>query len=461
VRVKAADDRSFVPTPADLVRELIEFSLPQLESPPSRILVPGAGEGAFISGVLGICEDLNWTPEIVAVEIVKQRAKILRNTFPGRIEVIEGNFLTMNLGEFDWVVGNPPYTRYRDIPSEERILYNSLDLKSITGQYDLSFLFIEHALSRLRPKGVLSFITTNKFMINDGGKGVRDVLSGTQVHSLQHLDAGVFPDAKLAYPVMMVLGREASYQDTTCRNLEGNEVTVDLSIPDNWKIAYAGSPKFSSQKIPAKTIGDLRFGPATGRDRLFVRTDFGSLRDEFPYFFINAISGACLTQPNPLGFEFMILDGLPVKDMPLGIDVENARSILLEKVCSLFPEHVTAKTAQVKKRHPNKLYRWWRFIDKIEFHLAPKIMVPTLVPSKLESLPLMIDESGDFLPTHTAISIRPRAGFTLSDLESRLLHPAVMDAIKASAKRTGSNHETLQLSSKLMRSVLDIEFKAE
>jgi len=106
---------------------------------------------------------------------------------------------------FDAVIGNPPYVRVDNIDSEIKQFYKKFYF-SAQGKYDLYYLFFEKALA-LSPKGILSFITPNKYCAATSACNLRGLLfknSSGEIVSTSMLD--VFKDAA-NYPVISVLSR--------------------------------------------------------------------------------------------------------------------------------------------------------------------------------------------------------------------------------------------------------------
>ena len=70
--------------------------------------------------------------------------------------------------KFDLIVGNPPYMKTEDIkkftPNEKKLYEKGHLYMSAYRQYDKYFLFIERALSLLKPYGYLGYIVPSKFM---------------------------------------------------------------------------------------------------------------------------------------------------------------------------------------------------------------------------------------------------------------------------------------------------------
>lgn len=111
--------------------------------------------------------------------------------------------------EFDLVIGNPPYVANKLIGAEEKNYYRNHFL-SAKGQFDLSVPFIEQGLKLLKKGGILSYITSNKFLAADYGKEIRRIILA-QNRLKEIIDVSMlnsFADTA-AYPVIITLARSA------------------------------------------------------------------------------------------------------------------------------------------------------------------------------------------------------------------------------------------------------------
>jgi adenine-specific DNA-methyltransferase len=117
-------------------------------------------------------------------------------------------------GVFDIVIGNPPYVRQEQLRNvnvigsdgRPRPLKDALkDLyECYTGTADLYVYFFERALQLLRVGGVLSFITSNKYMRAAYGEKLRTYLAHS-THPYAILDFGDAPVfTSIAYPCIVI-----------------------------------------------------------------------------------------------------------------------------------------------------------------------------------------------------------------------------------------------------------------
>ncbi|MBK1642082.1 hypothetical protein CKO12_09380 [Chromatium okenii] len=108
-------------------------------------------------------------------------------------------------GGFDIVIGNPPYVRQEAIKHLKESFQKNYDC--FTGTADLYVYFFERAVKLLKPDGVLSFITSNKWYRAKYGTKLRRWLN--QHTRLQQVldfgDEAVF--TAIAYPTIVIATR--------------------------------------------------------------------------------------------------------------------------------------------------------------------------------------------------------------------------------------------------------------
>ena len=120
-----------------------------------------------------------------------------------------GDFLLAPIvGEFDFVVGNPPYVRQELIPQaligQYRKLYSTLYDRA-----DLYVPFIERSLRLLRQDGILAFICADRWTKNRYGGPLRAFVS-KDFHLRSYVDmvdTPAFSSEVIAYPAITVIER--------------------------------------------------------------------------------------------------------------------------------------------------------------------------------------------------------------------------------------------------------------
>ncbi len=111
---------------------------------------------------------------------------------------------------FDVVIANPPYVQLQKEDGKLANLYESQNYDTFTRTGDIYVLFYEKSLNILRQNGILSFITSNKWMRADYGKKLRDYFSSnTQVLNLLDMGSDVFDEATVDTNILLVQNTKA------------------------------------------------------------------------------------------------------------------------------------------------------------------------------------------------------------------------------------------------------------
>jgi adenine-specific DNA-methyltransferase len=103
----------------------------------------------------------------------------------------------------DVVAGNPPYIRYDDLPDELASRYRST-WPTMRGRGDIYVGFIERSLRLLKPGGKVGFICADRWMRNQYGAELRELVA--RDYAVEHVwtmhDVDAFEEQVAAYPVI-------------------------------------------------------------------------------------------------------------------------------------------------------------------------------------------------------------------------------------------------------------------
>ncbi|MFO8018412.1 MAG: Eco57I restriction-modification methylase domain-containing protein [Promethearchaeia archaeon] len=201
-----------------MVKNLIGFYESEKESFPlsrkiseAHILEPAAGGGIFLKYLLG-----NNFQHITAYELDSRLQEELRQKFP-QVHFKFKNFLGAPLNEkYDMIIGNPPYLgqNYNADLFQEYKKKFSICEKYFVGNMDIFYYFIHLAIEKLKPGGLLSFITTNYWITKSKKTGIKylkpHILDKCLL--LQYIDLSnlqIFPDAQGQHNCIFVLQKQS------------------------------------------------------------------------------------------------------------------------------------------------------------------------------------------------------------------------------------------------------------
>lgn len=121
-----------------------------------------------------------------------------------------GDFLLAPLqGEFDFVVGNPPYVRQELIP-ETLLAEYRMRFRTLYDRADLYVPFFERSLDALSPQGRLGFICTDRWTKNKYGGPLRRMIADgfALTHFVDLVDTPAFLSDVMTYPAITVIERK-------------------------------------------------------------------------------------------------------------------------------------------------------------------------------------------------------------------------------------------------------------
>ena len=174
-------------TPPEIVEGMLS-----LRRNRGRTLEPSAGGGAFLSRLDSKAVGIELDKSLCSGGAAKSAAS--GKSGKGDRRLIHADFFAYPLSEqFDTIIGNPPYVRYRDImPSTKRLLSAGFDKRS-----NLYLFFIAKCMQHLGKGGELIFITPRDFIKATSARGLNAALYefGAITHYFEMGDAAIFKNA--------------------------------------------------------------------------------------------------------------------------------------------------------------------------------------------------------------------------------------------------------------------------
>ena len=350
------------------------------------------------------------------------------------------DFLLARLnGEFDFVVGNPPYVRQELIPAALLAEYRSR-YQTMYDRADLYIPFIERSLSFLSHGGCLGFICADRWMKNRYGGPLRSLVAD-QFHLKIHIDMAdtrAFHSDVMAYPAITIIGRESPGKtriahrpaidratlSTLATTLSANELPKDcgavrelsgvtngaqpwlLESSDQMALIRRLERQFPTLEEAGCCVG---IGVATGADKAFIG-DFDSLD-------VEADRKLPLVTTRDIASGEVDWQGQGV----INPFAENGGLVDLDEYPRLR-RYLEARQQVIAGRHcaqksPNN---WYRTIDRITPALArkPKLLIPDI---KGEAH--IVFEEGKLYPHHNLYFI------TSEDWNLRALQGVMLSAV--------------------------------
>ncbi len=331
--------------------------------------------------------------------------------------LLQGDFLLVPLkGEFDFVIGNPPYVRQEMIPIPLLTEYRSR-YQTMYDRADLYIPFIERSLSHLAPMGTLGFICADRWIKNRYGGPLRNFVF-EQFYLKIYVDmasTSAFQSEVSAYPGITIISREApgATRIAHCRDISRatlgvlveaiqartlskesgtvRELAQVMNGAEPWLLGSSDQMalirRLEKQFPKLEEVGcKVGIGVATGADKVFIG-DYEALDVELdrklPLVMTkDIISGEVKWRGQGVINPFLESGSLVnLLDYPrLGRYLNTQREVIASRHCA--------------KKNP---VNWYRTIDRITPSLAskPKLLIPDI---KGESH--IVFEEGKLYPHH-------------------------------------------------------------
>ena len=188
-----------------------------------KILEPSAGKGIFLNYIL----EEGFT-DVTAYELDQTLKTSLLKNYPN-VRFHFENFLGSDANEkFDIIIGNPPYLgqNYNAEIFQELVKNYSICKKYFVGNMDLFYFFIHLGIEKLKPGGLLSFITTNYWLTKSKKTGIKYLKPHItndcfMIHYIDLSKIKVFKDAKGQHNCIFVLQK---------KNKEEKQKKIDKKI---------------------------------------------------------------------------------------------------------------------------------------------------------------------------------------------------------------------------------------
>jgi hypothetical protein len=439
----------------EMILDLVDYTADR-DLAPLRLVEPACGEGAFLSVIASRVSEscrkhdrsiIEAKSAVTAFDLLEKNVEASQRTiFETLISdgwhedestaiaaswVRQGDYLFQPRDEsVDVVVGNPPYVRLEDVPNDRMSEYRAR-WSTMTGRADLYVGFFEAALASLRPGGSLGFICADRWMRNQYGRSLRELIGDSYAMTaciLMH-DVDAFQEQVAAYPAITIVKRKkqetAVVADTTSIFDAGaaQEITSWIQSKNSTSVkrqAYeasrlprwfagsdfwpAGSPakiailEDLTSRFPA--LGDpeagvrVGIGVATGADKVFITRDDDAVEPD-------RLLRLSMVRDTTSGvFEWS-------KNYLINPWDDNGKLVDLKKhprLAAYFEEHREALARRyIAKRNP---HTWYKTIDKVDHRLTdqPKLLFPDM---KLTSHPVL--EKGGFYPHHNLYYLTSKA----------------------------------------------------
>lgn len=318
--------------------------------------------------------------------------------------VQEGDYLLRDRGNdaVDFVLGNPPYVRLEDVPVDRMAAYRAA-CPTMVGRSDIYVGFYEVGLRSLKVGGVLGFICADRWMRNQYGRHLRELIAAhysVDGTIIMH-DVDAFDEQVSAYPAISIVRRgqqgPAVVADTT-RAFGPTDATALLTWIQQQETQSVSNDRFEVSRLPHWFEGSESW-PSGSPATLAMIED---LNDRFPLLEDPATGtrvGIGIATGADAVFVTTAADVEPDRLLPLSMVRDTVSGTVswsghylvnpwdaggvvdldtYPRLRAYFDEHGDA----LRKRHiaQKRPANWYRTIDKVDPSLTarPKLLFPDM-----------------------------------------------------------------------------------
>ena len=320
----------------------------------------------------------------------------------------------------DYVVGNPPYIRLENVPPRTMDAYRRM-CPTMRGRADIYVGFIERGLELLKTGGSLGFICADRWMRNQYGADLRELIARSYsvdtVITMHDVDA--FEDDVSAYPAIVVLQNE---RQSTATVVETNHAfgQTDAAKLSAWttrsRRQAIATPTFEASRLQ-QWFGGRDLWPCGSPAQLALVADlearFPALENRSTATRVGiGVATGCddvyITQDADLVEEERLLPLLQASDTTDGsakwsggflINPWNAQGLVDLAAYPRLQHHFDIYADRLRIRHVarKRPLQWYRTIDRVDPNLLarPKLILPDL---KASAHPVL--DEGRYYPHH-------------------------------------------------------------
>lgn len=292
-------------TPTEIVTQMLDLADYRSQLVGKTILENCCGDGQFLvqiveryiidatqNGLSASDIALGLERDIFAYEIDKKLIEDCKNRLDAvaskyglriiRWNIKSDNFLDKDVsGQFDYIIGNPPYIAYQDLPDNERKSLKKDYSTCKKGKFDYSYAFIEKSFDMLVQGGKLIYIIPCNIFKNVFAEELRDLIKPDLTAVVDFPQDKVFSDV-LVSPAIIVVEKGAKSKSLVYTKIIDKKSTTKSILKD----ALIGKWVFDDIGITGRKVGNhfkVSNAIATLCNRVFVLKE-GSLETDYLHY---------------------------------------------------------------------------------------------------------------------------------------------------------------------------------
>lgn len=341
------------------------------------------------------------------------------------------DYLKCEHNNYHFIIGNPPYITYHDLPIVSRTFVKETYDTCKDGRFDYCYAFIEAGLRDLSADGKLAYIIPYSVIRNKYAEKVRDLIKEHLVGIIDYKGIQVFPNTVTSSLTIL-----CAKQNDGDVSYFGKKDNIQKFLP---KSTFTGKWIFDEEQMRSRRFGDYFkvsnsvatlyndafVFEAKDEDELFYYLKDGKIEKEIVFDAASTKSEKkyeATQKRDKIIFPYKIVDG-------------KALSFQEEEFKHSFPEcytHLKSKKKQLLKRKSSKGVKWYEYgrVQAINNIFENKLIMSVVITNSVnvycvgsESIPyagifikalrsdeMDLDEAKDILQSESFLSYVKRYG---------------------------------------------------
>lgn len=215
------------------------------------------------------------------------------NLYDGDALSFEWNSRIENYNGFDFILGNPPYVRLKNLNEDTKLLLKNWEVCR-TGLTDLYIPFFQIGIDNLSPYGILGFITMNSFFKSLNGRSLRDYFTEKSL-KFRIIDFGsdqIFKSKNTYTCICLIENRRQNFIEyTESLNFNLNETKTfdrvyyrNLNSKKGWNLKdHERITRIENIGTPFNELYKTRHGIATLKNDIYI---FNPIDEDDNYYYL-------------------------------------------------------------------------------------------------------------------------------------------------------------------------------